>query len=84
MPAPSLIASNEVDSAGSNTSALTTASFTPTDNTTSPATYEACCLVGPGGTVTLTAGVIYAIHVKVTASPEIPVIPAGRVKAITP
>ena len=39
--------------------------------------YYARCLVGPGGTVTLTAGK-YDIWVKITDSPEIPVIFGGR------
>lgn len=38
--------------------------------------YVAHCLVGPGGTVTLTAG-SYNVWVKVTDSPEVPVIDVG-------
>ena len=38
--------------------------------------YYARCLVGPGGTVTLTAG-DYHVWVKVTDNPEIPVRKAG-------
>lgn len=38
--------------------------------------YYARCLVGPGGTVTLAAGV-YVVWVKVTDNPEIPVKQAG-------
>lgn len=41
---------------------------------TSP--YIALCLVGPGGTTTLTAGQWYT-WIKITASPEIPVKYAG-------
>lgn len=43
---------------------------------TSP--YVAQILVGPGGTVTLTAG-LYAVWVKVTDSPEIPILYAGSI-----
>jgi hypothetical protein len=50
-----------------------------TDATTYPPTYLAQCLIGPGGTVTLTAGV-WTVWVKVTDSPEIPVKRAGQVK----
>lgn len=39
-------------------------------------TYLASCLVGPGGIVTLAAG-RYAVYVKVTDNPEVPVIAAG-------
>lgn len=39
--------------------------------------YLARCLVGPGGTVTLTTGQ-YAIWVKVTDNPEVPELPAGQ------
>lgn len=38
--------------------------------------YIALCLVGPGGTITLTAGLWYT-WVKITASPEVPVKYAG-------
>lgn len=38
--------------------------------------YEAQCLVGPGGTVTLATG-SYQIWVKVTDNPEVPQLPAG-------
>lgn len=41
--------------------------------------YTAQCLVGPAGTVQLAAGV-YAVWVKVTDSPEIPVRQAGSVQ----
>jgi hypothetical protein len=40
------------------------------------APYVALCLVGPGGTTTLTAGQWYC-WVKITASPEVPVKYAG-------
>jgi len=42
-------------------------------------TYLARCLVGPSGTVTLTAG-LYYVWIKITDSPEIPVILAGTVE----
>lgn len=45
--------------------------------TTSGTTYWAICLVGPGGTKTLTAG-RYDVWVKVTDSPEVPVEMAGQ------
>lgn len=45
-----------------------------TNSTTTPATYTALCLVGPGGTTTLTAGT-YQVFVKITDNPEIPVLP---------
>jgi hypothetical protein len=38
--------------------------------------YIALCLVGPGGTIQLTAGQWY-VWVKITASPEVPVKYAG-------
>lgn len=52
-----------------------------TDATTYPPTYYAQCLVGPGGTVTLTAG-FYTVWVKVTDSPEAPVKRAGQMKIV--
>ncbi len=39
-------------------------------------TYTAKCLVGPGGTTQLVAG-SYAVYVKITDNPEIPVRQAG-------
>jgi hypothetical protein len=39
-------------------------------------TYYARCLVGPGGTVTLTVG-DYKVWVKITDNPEVPIKPAG-------
>lgn len=47
-----------------------------TDPTTNPDTYYARCLVGTGGAITLAVGV-YRIWVKVTDSPEAPVLKAG-------
>ena len=38
--------------------------------------YAAECLVGPGGTIQLTVGT-YVIYVKITGSPEIPVMQAS-------
>jgi hypothetical protein len=52
-----------------------------TDSSTYPATYWAQCLVGPGGTTTLTAGV-WTVWVKVTDSPEVPVKRAGQIKVV--
>lgn len=52
-----------------------------TDTTTSPDSYYARCLVGPGGTIALPVGT-YAVHVKVTASPEVPVERAGLMKVV--
>lgn len=43
---------------------------------TAGSTYYALCLVGPGGTVVLTAGTWY-VWVKVTDAPEVPALPAG-------
>lgn len=40
--------------------------------------YIAHCLVGPGGTVALAAG-RYTMWVRITDSPEIPVIPFGMI-----
>ncbi|MCW2920013.1 MAG: hypothetical protein JWN52_8081 [Actinomycetia bacterium] len=42
---------------------------------------EAVMLVGPGQTVTLTAGLSYNVYVRVASSPEIPVMRAGIVYA---
>lgn len=50
-----------------------------TDTSTTPDTYYARCLVGPGGTVTLTDG-LYKVFVKVTDNPEVPVKHAGHLK----
>lgn len=46
-----------------------------TDATSVPSRYLARCLVGPGGTVTLAAGV-YDVWVKITHTPELVVIQA--------
>lgn len=43
--------------------------------------YAAQCLVGPGGTKTLGAG-LYVIWVKIIDSPEIPVLIAGQLKIV--
>ena len=48
-----------------------------TDSTTTPATYYARLLVGPAGTA-YQAGT-YDCYVKVTDSPEVPVLLAGQV-----
>lgn len=42
-------------------------------------TYTAQCLVGPGGTTVLAAGT-YAMWIKITDTPEIPVINVGPLK----
>lgn len=52
-----------------------------TDSSTYPPTYRAQCLVGPAGTVTLTAGV-WSVWVKITDSPEVPVKRAGNIKIV--
>jgi hypothetical protein len=39
--------------------------------------YTAKCLVGPTGTITLGTGT-YVIYIKITDSPEVPVLPAGQ------
>ncbi len=41
--------------------------------------YAAYCLVGPGGTVTLGLGT-YVMYLKITGSPEIPVLLAGQLE----
>lgn len=43
--------------------------------------YVAKCLIGPGGTTQLSVG-LYVIWVKITDSPEIPVLIAGQLKII--
>lgn len=60
---------------------LKTASW-ETDTTSDPDTYFARCLVGSGGTVTLTAGTVYHVWVKITDSPEIPLKRAGLIRVI--
>lgn len=59
---------------GAEPSSWQTASW-ETDADTDPDTYYARCLIGPGGTITLTEG-SYTVWVKVTDSPEIPVMRA--------
>jgi hypothetical protein len=59
---------------------LKTASW-DTDTTTTPTTYRAQCLVGPGGTITLTAG-LYVVWVQVVDNPEIVLRPAGILEVI--
>ncbi len=41
--------------------------------------YAAYCLIGPGGTITLTQGT-YVVYLKITGSPEIPVQYAGQLE----
>lgn len=48
-----------------------------TDSTTTPPTYWALCLVGPGGTVSLDEG-DYDAWVQVTDSPEVPQLLSGQ------
>lgn len=43
--------------------------------------YTALCLVGPGGTTTLTVG-IWTVFVKVTDNPEVPVKNAGQIQMV--
>ena len=52
-----------------------------TDTSTEPDTYWARCLIGTGGAVALTAG-DYHVWVKVTDSPEVPVLRAGQLRVI--
>lgn len=52
-----------------------------TVTSTDPDTYWARCLVGPGGAVTLTAG-LYRVYAKVASSPETPVIVCGLLRVI--
>lgn len=52
-----------------------------TDATTDPDTYYARCLVGTGGAVALAAGT-YNVWVKVTDSPEVPVLHCGYLKVV--
>ncbi len=52
-----------------------------TDAGPTPDIYYARCLVGPGGAVALTVGT-YEMHLKITATPEIPVITAGPLKVV--
>lgn len=50
-----------------------TVSFTPI--------YYARCLVGPGGTIALTAQ-IWDCYVRITDAPEVPVLPGGQIRII--
>lgn len=52
-----------------------------TDSVPHPDRYYARCLVGPGGTVALAVGT-YEMHLKITATPEIPVLSAGFLKVV--
>lgn len=52
-----------------------------TDAVPHPDRYYARCLVGPGGTVALAVGT-YEMHLKITATPEIPVLTAGPLKVV--
>lgn len=52
-----------------------------TDTSTTPTTYRAQCLVGPSGTVNLSAGTYY-MFVKVTDSPEVPIMYSGIVQVV--
>lgn len=53
-----------------------------TDSSAAPSTYHARMLVGPASSnITLTAGQIYDVFVRVTDNPEIPVRNAGAVVA---
>jgi hypothetical protein len=50
-----------------------------TDSTGTRPVYRARCLVGPGGTVLLTAG-LYTVWVRITDSPEVPVLSSGYLR----
>lgn len=50
-----------------------------TDATQFEPIYYARCLVGPGGTIALAAAV-FDCYVKVTDSPEVPVLAAGQIR----
>lgn len=51
------------------------------DTATANGVYTALCLIGPGGTITLPAGV-YSVWVKITDSPEIPVRQAFQIQIV--
>lgn len=51
------------------------------DPTVTPNVYYARCLVGPGGTVTLSLGT-FDVWVKVTDNPEIPARRAGQLRVV--
>lgn len=42
---------------------------------------DVICLIGPSGLITLTKGVTYEVWVRITASPEIPVLRPGFIHA---
>lgn len=50
--------------------------------TTAQGQYVAQCLVGPSGTVTLTAGLTYNVWIQIAASPETVVINTGQIQAV--
>jgi hypothetical protein len=52
-----------------------------TDATTTPSTYRAQCLVGPGGTIVLAAG-DYVVWVQVNHSPELTALAAGPMRVM--
>ena len=52
-----------------------------TDSSQFQAVYYARCLVGPGGTITLTAQV-WDTYVKIIDVPETPVLAAGQIRII--
>ena len=56
-----------------------TGSWTTLTNLNYP--YVAQCLVGPGGTTQLSAG-LYVIWIMITDSPEVPVLQAGQLQII--
>jgi hypothetical protein len=56
-----------------------TGSWDSTDPVPGTSSYTALCLIGPGGTTTLTAGT-WQVWVRITDSPEQPVIPAGQLR----
>lgn len=49
-----------------------------TSGTGANAVYYARCMVGPGGTVTLTEG-LYDVYVKINDATEVPVMNSGRI-----
>lgn len=51
------------------------------DATTNPDTYYARCLVGPSGTVALSAA-LFDVWVKISDSPEVPIRKAGSIRVI--
>lgn len=54
-----------------------------TDNTSTPPTHYARCIVGPvSGVVTLVSGNIYEIWIKISDSPEVPIKKAGPARVI--